>query len=72
MESEVNEKEEESPDELINLPKTVIFVPSTENSMLAKEIMSVLTQLKPWTGISLKVVERAGEKLEEILHKSDP
>ena len=54
------------------MPKAVIFVPSTENSTLAKEIRSVITQLKPWTGISLKVVERAGEKLEEALHKSDP
>ena len=69
-----DEIEEKEPDELlkIELPKAVIFVPSTENSQLAKEIRSVITQLKPWTGISLKVVERAGQKLEEILHRSDP
>ena len=28
--------------------------------------------LKPWTGIGLKIVERAGDKLQDLLHKSDP
>ena len=28
--------------------------------------------MKPWTGIGLKIVERSGDKLEDLLHKSDP
>ena len=50
----------------------MLFVPSTEDSKLAKEIRAVIRELQSWTGISLKIVERAGEKLMEILHKSDP
>ena len=55
-----------------DVPKAVIFVPFTVDSKLAKEIRNVIQSLKPWTGIELKVVERAGERLEEILHKSNP
>ena len=65
--------EKENTDELLeDYPKAVLFVPSTKNSELAKLIRNVITSLKPWTGISIKVVERAGAKLEEILHKSNP
>ena len=39
---------------------------------MAKEIRNVVLSLRPWTGIGLKVVERAGERLEEVLHKSNP
>ena len=28
--------------------------------------------MKPWTNIGVKVVERAGQRIEDILHKSDP
>ena len=49
------------------VPKAVIFVPFTVDSKLAKEIRNVIQSLKQWTGIELKVVERAGERLEEIL-----
>ena len=53
-------------------PKAVLFVQCTEDGGLAKEIRRVVQELKPWTGINLKIVERAGEKLQDILHKSDP
>ena len=32
----------------------------------------MIKSLKPWTGIGLKVVERSGDKLEDLLHRSDP
>ena len=71
---EKNDEIEENSDQILtpDLPKAVLFVPSTEDSKLAKEIRAVIRELQPWTGISIKVVERAGEKLEEVLHKSDP
>ena len=53
-------------------PKAVLFVQSTPNSELAQEIRKVIQDLKPWTGINIKVVERAGDKLQDLLHKSNP
>ena len=32
----------------------------------------MIQQLRPWTSINMKVVERAGDKLEDILCKSNP
>ena len=32
----------------------------------------MLNKLKPWTWIGIKVVERAGDKIQDLLHKSDP
>ena len=73
MKNVENGLEKEKTDELLeDYPKAVLFVPSTPNSELAKCIRNVIVSLKPWTGISVKVVDRAGEKLEEILHKSNP
>ena len=51
--------------------KAVLFVQYTENSGLAGQIRELVNSLKPWTGIGLKIVERAGDKLD-ILHKSNP
>ena len=53
-------------------PKAVIFVQCTENSELASEMRKIINYLKPWTAIGLKVVECAGEQLQEILCKSNP
>ena len=39
-----------------NPPKAVIFVQNTENSELATEIRKIISDLKPWTTIGLKVV----------------
>ena len=55
-----------------DMPKAVLFVQHTPDSELAKEVRRVLTELKPWTNIGIKGVERAGERVEDILHKSDP
>jgi len=53
-------------------PQAVLFVPCTDGSVLAKDIREVIQTLKPFTKIHLKVVERAGRKLIETLHKSNP
>ena len=53
-------------------PKAVLFVQSTPNSELAHDIRKVIQDLKPWTGINIKVVERAGDKLQDLLHRSNP
>ena len=55
-----------------DVPKAVLFVQHTPESELAKDIRRVLNELRPWTNISIKVVERAGERVQDILHKSDP
>ena len=48
------------------------FLQHTPDSGLAKILRKVLNELKPWTNIGVKVVERAGERIQDILHKSDP
>ena len=53
-------------------PQAVLFVQFTENSELASRIRDVIQKLKPWTGINLKVIERVGEKLEDLIHQSNP
>ena len=53
-------------------PKAVIFVQYTKNSELAGEIKKVIQELRPWTHINLKVVERCGLKLQDLLCKSNP
>ena len=55
-----------------DMPKSVLFVQHTINSGLAKELRKVVNELKPWTNIGIKVVERSGERIQDILHKSDP
>ena len=53
-------------------PKAVLFVPNTVDSALANEIRENVQSLRPWTAINIKIVERAGEKLQDILCKSNP
>ena len=47
--------------------KAVVFVPYTTGSMLAKRMREEETVLEKMTGYRLKVVERGGTKLEDIL-----
>ena len=62
-------EEEEKPNELVkHNPKAVLLVPSPKNSELTQVIRKVIVSLCPCTGIPQKVVQRAGEKLEDILH----
>ena len=53
-------------------PQAVMYVPYTHGSQLAKEIRKVVEDLKPYTNISLKVVERAGKKIVDQIHRSNP
>ena len=53
-------------------PKAVMFVPYTWNSGLAKELRAAEEELFKLTGYKIKIIERSGTTLEELLHKSDP
>ena len=50
---------------------SVLFVPHTEGSLLAKKWREKLELFEKVGDIKLKVVERAGSKLVDLLHKSD-
>ena len=52
--------------------KAVMFCPYTTNSRLALKLIESEDRLEVLTGYRLKVVERAGTKLVNLLHKSDP
>ena len=49
-----------------------MFVPYTLYSEVAKELREAEEKLESMTGYRLKVVERAGAKLEDLLHTSYP
>ena len=49
-----------------------MFVPYTVNSQLTKQLRNAEDQLDKLTGYRLKIVERAGAKLEDLLTRSDP
>ena len=51
---------------------SVLFVPYTLGSELAKRMRAAEEKLMEMTGYKLKIVERSGTKLEDILHKADP
>ena len=52
--------------------KTVIFVPHTTGSGLAKELRKSEEKMKEITGDAIKIVEKSGRKLEDILAGKDP
>ena len=52
--------------------KSVLFVPHTNGSILAKKLREAEEMMENLTGYRLKIVERSGLKLEDILHKSKP
>ena len=52
--------------------KAIMFVPYTEGSELAKRLRDAENKLQDMTGYKMKIVERSGLKLEEMLHKADP
>jgi len=64
--------EMENKDKIEAPPKAVLFVQYTVNSELATEIKKLVQTLRPWTNLNLKVVERGGHKLQDILCKSNP
>ena len=55
-----------------NKTNSVMFVPYTNGSVLAKRLREAEENLLTSTGYKLKIVERGGTKLEDLLHKSDP
>ena len=55
-----------------NKAKAVLIVPYTMGSVLAKRLRDAEETLLQTTGYKLKIVERSGSKLEDLLHKSDP
>ena len=67
-----NCEERKSKAEKNSTPQAVLYVPHTYGSQLAKEIREVVNDLRPYTNISLKIVERSGRKLVDTLHKSNP
>ena len=52
--------------------KAVLFAPYTKNSALAMKLREAEEKLATLTGYKLKIVERAGTKLEDLLTKSNP
>ena len=52
--------------------KSVLFVPRTRNGELAKRLRQEEEQLSRMTGYKVKIVERGGMQVKNILHKSNP
>ena len=52
--------------------KAVMFVPYTAHSELANRLRESEASMEKMTGQRLKIVEKVGVKLVDILHKSDP
>ena len=50
----------------------VIMVPFTRGSELAKRVRQYEMMSREQSGWYLKVVERAGDSLTDLLHRSDP
>ena len=52
--------------------KSVMFVPYTAHSELAVRLRDSEEKLEGMTGFRIKIVEKVGTKLVDILHKADP
>ena len=52
--------------------KAVMFVPYTAHGKLAAKLREAEVKLQDLTGYKLKIVERSGSKMEDLLHQSDP
>ena len=53
-------------------PITVLFVPKTPAGELARRLREVETEIEKISGDRVKVVEKAGVMLKNILHKANP
>ena len=49
-----------------------MFIPFTTGSRLAKNMREAVEKLGSMTGYRVKLVEKAGDKLEDLLTKSKP
>jgi hypothetical protein len=63
---------EKEKNEMQDSVKAVMFVPYTVGSELAKRMRDAEEKLQEMTGYKLKIVERTGTKLVDILQKADP
>ena len=68
MKSKPRQDKKEKP----GLIKAVMFAPCTVGSQLVKELRSAENMLGESTGAKLKIVERCGTKIADILTSSDP
>ena len=50
----------------------VMFVPFTARGELARRLRDAEAQLERQTGYRIKIVERTGTKIEDLLHRSNP
>ena len=64
--------ESEKLEKIEDPPKAVLFVQYTKNGELASDLRKVVQDLRPWTKLNLKIVERSGQKLQDLLCKSNP
>ena len=55
-----------------NKVKAVMFVQHTPFSELAKRLRKAEEKLEDLTGYRIKIVERAGSKLKDLIHSSNP
>ena len=69
---QIRDKNKDNNNSMKENVKAVMFVPFTEGSALAKRMREAESSLQDMTGYRLKIVERAGTKLEDILTKADP
>ena len=51
---------------------TVMFVPQTPYGALAKDLQKVENEIAKLTGEKIRMVERGGTKIKDMLHKSNP
>ena len=70
MEDVKKESEEKNAER--EIVRGVFFIQHTENSELAKRLRERLKAFEEISCIRVKLVERTGEKLVDILHKSNP
>ena len=65
------EAEPEGPKRKVDKLQTVIFMQHTKHSELARRVRAKLSELEKVGKIKVKIVERSGTKLQELLHKSN-
>ena len=70
--TENTKKEKENQKHQKNNLKSVFFIPHTTNSGLAKALREKENKVEDITGNKVKIVERGGKKLLDILSNKDP
>ena len=55
-----------------NKIKAVMFIPYTHGSKLAKQLREIEMKMEEITGYRMKIEERGGRRLCDLLHKSNP